>query len=56
VNLLLKRYNSVLVISTFDQEIIESVCNRLIEIKQDGTIRDKQLSYEEYIEKYGLDS
>lgn len=51
----LKRYNSVLIISTFDQEIIESVCNRLIEIKQDGTIRDKQLSYEEYIEKFGLD-
>lgn len=51
----LKKYNSSLIISTFDQEIIESVANRLIEIKSDGTYRDKQIPYEEYIEKFGLD-
>ena len=42
-------------ISTYDEEIINTVCNRLIEIKSDGTIRDKEISYEEYIEKFGLD-
>ncbi|HPF82887.1 MAG TPA: ATP-binding cassette domain-containing protein [Bacilli bacterium] len=51
----LKRYDSALIISTFDQEIIESVGNRLIEIKSDGSYNDKQISYEEYIEKFGLD-
>ena len=52
----LERYKSSLVISTFDEEIINTVCNRLIEIKKDGTIRDKEISYEEYIEKFGLES
>ncbi|MDD3187369.1 MAG: ATP-binding cassette domain-containing protein [Bacilli bacterium] len=51
----LKKYNSVLFISTFDQEIMESVCNRFIEIKHDGSYRDKQISYDEYIDKFGLD-
>ena len=43
----------VVIIATFDQELIETVSNRLIEIKKDGTIRDKQMSYAEYIEKFG---
>ena len=51
----LKKYKSVIVYSTFDQELIESVSNRLVEIKSDGTIRDKQMEYSEYIEKFGLD-
>lgn len=55
LNLGLEKYTGALVIATYDQEIIESVGNRLIEIKNDGTYRDKQMSYEEYIEKYGLD-
>ena len=52
----LKKYKSALVIATFDQEMIESLSNRLIEIKEDGTYRDKQISYSEYIEKFGLES
>ena len=52
----LERYKSSLVISTFDEEIVNTVCNRLIELKRDGTIRDKEISYEEYIEKFGLES
>ena len=51
----LKRFRGVIVYSTFDQELIETISNRLIEIKNDGTIRDKQIPYEEYILKYGLD-
>ena len=52
----LERYKSSLVISTFDEEIINTVANRLIEIKKDGTIRDKEISYEEYIERFGIES
>ena len=52
----LKRFNGVVVYSTFDQELIETISTRLIEVKNDGKIRDKQISYEEYLEKYGLES
>ena len=51
----LDRFKSSLIISTYDEEFINTVCNRLIEIKKDGSIRDKEISYEEYIEKFGLD-
>jgi len=51
----LNRFNGVVIYSTFDQELIETISNRLVEIKFDGTYRDKQISYEEYLEKYGLD-
>ena len=52
----LERYKSAFIISTFDEEIINTTCNRLIEIKKDGTIRDKEISYEEYIERFGIES
>lgn len=55
LNLGLEKFTGALVVATYDQEIIESVGNRLIEIKEDGSYRDTQISYEEYIEKYGLD-
>ncbi len=51
----LERFKSAIVLSTFDEELINTVCNRLIEIKKDGSIRDKEISYEEYIEKFGID-
>jgi len=53
LNNALTKYNSCIVISTFDQEIIETVSNRLIYIKEDGTIKDKQMSLEEFYEKFG---
>ena len=52
----LEKYKSSLIISTFDEEIINTVASRLIEIKKDGTIRDKEIGYDEYIEKFGLDN
>ena len=51
----LNRFMGVIVFSTFDQELIETVSNRLIEIKADGTYRDKQMSYDEYLLKYGIE-
>ena len=50
----LKRFMGVIIFSSFDQELIETVSNRLIEIKKDGTYKDKQIPYQEYIEKYGI--
>ncbi len=50
----LNRFMGVIVFSSFDQELIETVSNRLIEIKQDGTYKDKQIPYQEYILKYGI--
>lgn len=51
----LEKYLGPIVFSSFDQELIETISNRLIEIKKDGTIRDKQMKYQEYIDKFGLD-
>lgn len=48
----LAKYKGALVYATFDQELIESISNRLIEIFEDGTYRDKQMSYLEYIQKF----
>ncbi|MEG2311084.1 MAG: ATP-binding cassette domain-containing protein [Bacilli bacterium] len=55
LNLGIKKFTGVIIIATYDEEIIESTINRLIEIKNDGTYRDKEISYEEYISKYGIE-
>lgn len=51
----LKRFEDIIIISTFDREIIDSTCNRLIELKNDGTYIDKQMTLDEYTMKYGLE-
>ena len=51
----LKRFNSAMIISTYDQEIIESVATRLIMIRQDASYVDKEIPYEEFLEKYGIE-
>ena len=50
VNNGLKDFNSVVLFSSHDHEFIQTVANRIIEIKEDGTIIDKQMSYDEYLE------
>jgi len=52
----LEKFKSSLIISTFDEEIINTACNRLIEIKRDGSIRDKEITYEEYLNKFGIEN
>lgn len=49
----LVKYSGALLFSTFDQELIESVSNRLLDLKEDGTYLDKQMSYEDYLYKFG---
>ena len=38
--------------ATGDQEIIETVANRIIDIVDENTIIDKQMTYEEYMDKF----
>lgn len=52
LNKALEKYNSAVVFTTNDQEMLETLASRIIEIKEDGTIIDKQMTYNEYVEKY----
>lgn len=49
----LEDFDSVIIFTTHDQEMIETLANRIIEIKPDGSYVDKQMPYQEYLEKYG---
>ena len=51
----MKRFKGAIVFTTYDQELIESVSNRLIEIKKDGSHMDRQITYQEYTLKYGIE-
>ena len=50
----LKRFNGVIVMSSHDLELIETIATRVIEIREDGSIKDYELSYEEYLKKVNL--
>lgn len=50
VNNGLKDYKSVVLFASHDHEFIQTVANRIIEINEDGTIIDKQMTYDEYLE------
>ena len=54
LNNALEKFNGPVVFSTFDTELIETIANRIIYIKEDGTYIDKQMNYEEFIEKYEI--
>ena len=47
-------FRGSMLFATGDQEIIETVANRIIDIVDENTILDKQMSYEEYMEKYKM--
>jgi len=47
-------FKGAMLFATGDQEIIETTANRIIDIVDENTIIDKQMSYEEYMEKYKL--
>lgn len=49
----MQNYKGVLLFSTHDQEIIETVANRIIEIVDEDHVIDFTGTYEEYVEKYG---
>lgn len=45
-------FKGPILFATGDQEIIETVATRIIDIVDENTIIDKQMSYEEYVDKY----
>ena len=53
LNTALEKFPSVFIMATHDQELIDTTTNRLLEIKKDGTSRDRYMTYEEYINKFG---
>ena len=47
------KFNGSVVFTSYDQQLIETLANRIIYIKDDGTYIDKEVSYEEFMKKYG---
>ena len=47
----MKDFKGVFVVSTFDQELIETTTNRMIDILEDGKILEIHETYEEYMSK-----
>lgn len=52
LNKAMKEFNGPIIFSSFDTELIETVANRFIYFKEDGTYVDKQMPYEEFVCKY----
>ena len=50
----LEKFDGPIVFSSFDTELIDTIANRIIYIKDDGTYIDKQMNYEEFLEKYEI--
>ena len=48
----MKNFKGALLFASHDQEIIETVANRIIDIRDENNIVDKAITYEEYAEKY----
>ncbi len=45
----LKDYTSNVLFASHDHQFIQTIANRIIEVKEDGTIVDKSMSYDEYL-------
>ena len=43
-------YKGIILFSSFDHQFIDTVANRIIEIKKDGTVLDRSGTYEEFLE------
>ena len=44
----LENFEGELILTSRDHELNQTVCNRIIEIKDDGTIIDRRLTFDEY--------
>ena len=50
VNNGLKDYNSNILFASHDHEFIQTIANRIIDIKDDGSIVDRAMTFDEYLE------
>lgn len=55
VNNGLRDYKSNILFTSHDHQFIQTIANRIIEIKEDGSFVDRTMSYEEYIERFYID-
>ena len=46
-------YKGNILFSSHDAELLETVANRIIMFKNDGTIIQKETTYEEFLEEFG---
>lgn len=46
----MEMYKGVILFASHDHQLIETVANRIVEIKVDGTIFDKYITYSEYLD------
>jgi ATPase components of ABC transporters with duplicated ATPase domains len=53
VNNGLRDYKSVVLFTSHDHQFIQTIANRIIEIKPEGIV-DKRMSYDEYLESVGI--
>lgn len=52
VNNGLSDYKSNILFTSHDHQFIQTIANRIIEIREDGSFNDRQMTYEEYLEKF----
>ncbi|MCX8144798.1 MAG: ABC-F family ATPase [Azovibrio sp.] len=55
LNTALDLFKGTLVFVSHDREFVSSLANRIIEVKQDGSLVDYQGSYEEYLASQGIE-
>lgn len=44
------RFKGAMIFTSHDHQFIQTIANRVIEIREDGSILDKPLTYDEYLE------
>ena len=52
VNNGLKDYNSNVLFASHDHQFVQTVANRIIRVNDDGSIFDRSMSYDEFLEKF----
>ena len=53
----LTEYKGELIFVSQDRQFIETIANRIIEIKDDGSIVDRRMTYSEYLAReYGIEN
>ncbi len=50
VNNGLQNYNSNIIFASHDHQFVQTIANRIIDIKDDGSIVDRTMTFDEYIE------
>ncbi len=45
-------FKSNILFTSHDHQFIQTIANRIIEIKDDGSFNDREMTYEEYLEKF----